>query len=157
MSQPGKFPPSMQDDRLAEFTDNALAGRLTQTEADVDKELLALEETVLRLKSAFPPVALEPSTVKQMQVRFNARAKREAREAKQPFWKKWLEPQSRLQFGMAFAAAALVIAFAIFSPAAATANLLASAAALAPMKNIFAALTLAGVILIFLWMKRRKS
>ncbi len=157
MSQLGKYPNSMQDDRLAEFTDQALAGRLNQTDADVDEELLALEETILRLKDAFPPAAaLDQSTVKQMQVRFNARVRREAREVKQPFWKKWFKPQSHLQLGMAFAAAAFLITFAVFAPSMTTVGPSTSATALTPMKNTFVVIALAGVILIFLWIKRRK-
>jgi hypothetical protein len=178
MSQLEKSPTSIQDDRLAEFTNQALAGRINQAEADVDADLLALEETVIRLKTAFPPAALDQAAIKQMQARFNTRARREAQEEKQPikgvfdviearvrretqeekqpFWKKWFEPQSRLQFGMAVATMALLIAFAVFSPLSITGGSSTSATALTPVKNIFMAVALAGFVLIFLWIRRRK-
>jgi hypothetical protein len=156
MSQLSKSPNSVKDDRLADFTDQVLAGKVNQAEANMDEELRALEETILRLKNAFPPAALDQSTVKKMQVRFKARVRRETQAVKQPFWKKWFEPQSRLQFAMAFAAMAVLIAIAVFSPLSTTAGSSTSATALVPVNGTFTVIALAGVLLlIFLW-KRRK-
>lgn len=156
MSQLVKYPNALQDDRLAEFTDQALAGNVNQAELNADAELLALEETILRLKNAFPSAAIDQPAVKQMQVRFNVRVRHEAQTVKQPFWKKWFEPQLRLQFGMAFTAMALLIAFTVFAPYITTVGSSTSAIALIPMKNIFMASALVVVFLIFLWITRRK-
>jgi len=156
MSQLTKSPISVEDDRLADFTDQALAGRVDRAEANADKEILVLEETVLRLKNALPPAALDQAAIKQMQVRFKARVKREAREVKQPFWKKWFEPQPRLQFTMSLVALALLIVFAVFSPLSATTGSSTSATALEPAKSSYVAFALAGILLIFIWIKRRK-
>jgi len=155
MSELSKSSNSIQDDRLADFTDQALAGRVDRVESNIDDETFALEQTILRLKNALPPAALDQSTIKQMQARFKARVKREAREVKQPFWKKWFEPQSRPQFAMAFAVMAALIVFVIFSPPA-TVGTSASATALSPVNGVFAIIALAGVLLIFVWAKRRK-
>lgn len=154
MSQLNKSPNSVKDERLADFTDQVLAGRVDRVESNADEELLALQETVLRLRQTIPPAALDRAAVKQMQARFKARVKREAREVRQPFWKKWFEPQPRLQFAMAFAVTALLIAFAVFSPAAINGSS-SSATALTPVSGAIAALALAGILLLF-WLKRRK-
>jgi hypothetical protein len=156
MSQLNKSPNSLEDERLADFTDRVLAGRVDRVETDTDGETLALEDTILRLKQTLPSATLDQAAIKQMQVRFKARVKREAREIKQPFWKKWFEPQPRLQFAMAFAAMALVIALAVFSPIATTTGSSTSATALTPVNGTFGVIALAGVLLIFLWIKRRK-
>lgn len=146
----------IQDDRLADFTDQVLAGRFNEAEENLDEEMLALEQTILRLKTAFPPAALDQSAVKQMQVRFNARVRREAQEVKKPFWKAWFEPQNRAQFGMAFTAVALLIAFIVLSPSMTITGSSASGAALTPASGTLAAVALAGAFLVFLWIKRRK-
>jgi hypothetical protein len=156
MSQLSNSPNSVEDERLADFTDQVLAGRVDRAEADADEETIALEETILRMKAAFPTAALDQAAIKKMQVRFKARVKREAQEVKQPFWKKWFEPQPRLQFAMAFAVVALLIAFAVLSPISTTAGSSTSATAMTPVKGIFVATALAGVLFVFLWINRRK-
>lgn len=157
MSQTSEHLNSKQDDdRLADFTDQVLEGKLAQAEADLDEELLGLEKTILRLNRSFPPASLDQAAVKQMQVRFNARMRRESQEEKQPFWKKWFEPQLRPKFGMAFAAVALSIALVVLSTSSTNAGPLITATALTPTKSIYIAGILAGVILIFLWVKRPK-
>lgn len=159
MHQPGKYPNSIQDDdRLADFTDQVLDGKLKQAESNVDEELLGLEETILSLKRSLPSTPLDQAAIKQMQVRLNARIRREAQETKRPFWKKWFEPQSRPKFGMAVVAVALLIALVIFLPSVTTSGSPSiTATALTPAKNIlFIVSILAGIILIFLWTKRPK-
>jgi len=156
MSQLGTPPSSKQDDRLAEFTDQLLTGRINQAGAEADEELVALEETILRLKNAFPPAPLDTSTVKQMQVRFNARVRREAQETKIPFWKKWLEPKPRLLYATAFAAMAFLVVFAVLSPLSTTVGSSTPATALNLSGGIVAVVMVAGMILVFLLIKRRK-
>lgn len=157
MNQPNNRPNSLQDNRLADFTDRFMEGRIKQVESDADEDLLDLEKTIIRLNQAFPPVSLDEATVKQMQVRLNARIRRETKEAKQPFWKRWVEPQFRLQFGVMIMALALVIAIAISPSSFTTAGSSINATALTPMQNSIG-VVLAGVILILLWIwiRRRK-
>jgi hypothetical protein len=161
MEQSGKNPNSIQDDnRLADFTDQVLEGKLKQAESNVDEELLGLEETILRLKSSIPSTPLDQAAVKQMQIRLNARIRRESQQEKQTFWKTWIEPILRPQFGMAFAVVALLVALVVFSPSLATNTgsvpLAGTALPSTPTANILVVSILAGVILIFLWIKRPK-
>jgi hypothetical protein len=156
MNKNSKIPNPTQDDRLSNFADQALSGRVSQIEAELDDELVGLEQTVLRLQNAFPPITLDQIPVKQMQVRLNARIRRENQEKKEPFWKKWFEPQARLQIGMAFAAVALMVTLAVFSPSLTTAGSSTTGTALTPIKNSFVVIMLAGLILITIWIKRRK-
>ncbi len=156
MNQPNNRPHSIQEDnRLADFTNQILEGRNKQIESNVDEELIGLEKTILRLNQAFPLTSLDEATVKQMQVRLNARMRREEQETKQPFWKKWFEPQYRLQFGMIFIVMALVFLFITSPPSFTTAGSSITATALTPMQNSIV-VVLAGVILVLLWIKRRK-
>jgi hypothetical protein len=147
----------MQDNRLADFTDRVLEGRATEIETGVDEELLGLEKTVLRLNQAFPAVSLDEAAVKQMQVRLNARMRREQREDAQPFWRRWFEPQFRLQFGMILIMMALVIVIVVSPISYTTAGSSMNATALTPTQGSVA-LALAGVIfvLLWIWIKRRK-
>lgn len=145
-----------QDDRLTDFADQVAQGKTKQTESNADDELLNLEKTILRLNQSLPSVSVDEATAKQMQVRLNSRIRREAQEIKGPFWKKWLAPQARSQFGFAFVIVVLLITFAIFSASSTDSGSTITATALNPAKNIFIAGILALVIAIFLWIKRPK-
>jgi hypothetical protein len=157
MNQPNDRPNSIQDRRLADFTDQVLEGKVKQVEADVDEELLGLEKTILRLNQAFPLASLDEATIKQMQVRLNARMRREEQEIKKPFWKRWFEPQFRLQFAVTFIVAALLVIIATSPFSFTVADSSTTATALTPMKNSIV-VVLAGAVLVLLWMwiKRRK-
>jgi hypothetical protein len=145
-----------QDKRLADFTDRVMDGKVREVEVGVDEELQGLEETILRMKEAFPVMELNEARLKQMQVRLNVRMRRELGKVREPFWKKWFEPQNRLQFAMAIAAMGLVIVVLATSS-----NLFVdsstTATALSPMKNSLM-MMLAGVVLavLWVWIKRRK-
>jgi hypothetical protein len=154
MSQLSKSPNLTADERLADFTERALAGKMDQVELDADDELIALEKTILRLKRAIPPAGLDQAEAKRMQVRFKARIRREAQQERQPFWKKWFEPQPRLQFAMAFAVAAALIAFVIVSPSIPGSS--TSGTALNPATGTFVVAALAGILFVLLWIKRRR-
>ena len=156
MNQPNKQPNSIQDQRLVDFTDQVFEGRIKQVESDVNDELLSLEKTILRLNQAFPLTSLDEAAVKQMQVRLNARMRREEQAARQPFFKKWFEPQSRLQFGIALILAVSSIIFVIFSPSFATSGSSINATALTSSQSSIVAAAMVGVLLIILWIKRRK-
>ena len=158
MDQSGKNSNLIKDsNRLADFTDQVLNGKLEKVESNVDGELLGLEETILRLKSSIPSTPLDQAAIKQMQVRLKTRIQREAREVQLPFWKKWIV--SRPQLGMAFAVALVLVVLVIFSPSLSTAGpapLTGTALAPSSTKNILIVSIAAGVMLIFFWMKRPK-
>ncbi|MBK9207157.1 MAG: hypothetical protein IPL71_02130 [Anaerolineales bacterium] len=160
MDQSGKNSNLIKDsNRLADFTDQVLNGKLEKVESNVDGELLGLEETILRLKSSIPSTPLDQAAIKQMQVRLKTRIQREAREVQPPFWKKWIEIISRPQLGMAFAVALVLVVLVIFSPSLFTAGpapLTGTALAPSSTKNILIVSIAAGVMLIFFWMKRPK-
>lgn len=157
MDQSGKNPNTMHDDdRLADFTNQVLDGRLEQAESNVTDELLALEETILRLKQSLPSAPLDQAAIKQMQVRLKARIRREEQQTRQPFWKRWLEPQFRPQLGMAFAAVALLIVFVVISPSLVSGGSTVTGTALTPSRNIVVVAILAGIILFLLRIKRPK-
>ena len=160
MEQSGKNPNSKQDDdRLADFTDQVIEGKLKQVESNVDEELLGLEETILRLKRTLPSSSLDQAAVKQMQVRLSARIKREAQQEQPPFWKKLAEAIFRPQFGMAFAVMLVFVTLVIFSPSlTATGSTPLTGTALTPSstRNILIVSGVAAVILIFAWTKRPK-
>jgi hypothetical protein len=155
MTQSGEHPNLIHDNRLAEFTDLVLEGKVKHADSNVEEELLDLEQTILRLNQAFPPVSLDDATVKKMQVRLSARMRRETQQAKQPFWKKWFEPRYRLQFGMAFTLAALMIVFAIFAPSTGGGSSV-TGTALTPLQGPIVVVVLAGLVLFVYWMNRRK-
>jgi hypothetical protein len=141
------------DDRLTEFTDEALAGQVDQPASDSDADLLLLEETVLRLKNAYPPPSLDNARVKQMQVRFKNRLRREMQEAQQPFWKRWLP---RPQVWAALGALSAVILFVVLSPQFSTAGSSTSATALSPARGIILALAVILFAALVFWAHRRK-
>lgn len=153
MNRPRHTLKSNQDDRLADFTDDVIEGHVQQSASNVDEELLLLEETVLRLKTTYPPVTLDEARVKQMHVRLKHRIKREKQEADQPFWKKWFSsPQIRIAAG----ALCLLIIFVLVFPLIPAAGSSTTATALTPAQRPLVAAGLAGVILLILWIKRRK-
>ena len=145
-----------QDNRLADFVDQVLEGKMKQAESNVDDELLGLEQTILRLNQSLPPVSLDEATVKQMQVRLNARIRRESQEVKQPFWVKWFSSQTRPQLGFAFAAIALLIFLFVGTPLLSTDSSSTTGTALTPMNNMVVAGVLVGGILVIFWLMRRK-
>jgi hypothetical protein len=141
------------DDRLAEFTDEVLEGRAQQTASNTDEELLLLKDTVLRLRKAYPPVSLDEARIKQMHVRLKNRMRREAQDEEQPFWKKWL---ARPQAGVLIGALGVLLIFVFASPYLNAAGSSTTAIALTPVQGTFAVLGLTLVIVLILWIKRRK-
>jgi len=153
--------PSDQDERLADFTERVLKGQLKGTESIVDEELRGLEETILRLQQAIPPASLDEAAVKQMQVRLNARIRKEGRSRPPSFWEKWFGAEwrsnlPRPQYGMAFAAVAMIVVLVLLIPSLVTSGTPTTATALTPSQNIIVVLVLAGVIFFIFWVSRRK-
>jgi len=105
------------DDRLVEFTDRVLVGEVRDVDSKVDEELRGLEETVLRLHRTLPHTSLDEAAVKQMQVRLNARIRKKSAQIVPSFWRRIFPlNQVRPQFGLAFAAVALILAFVVLIP-----------------------------------------
>ncbi len=145
----------MQDERLADFTDRVLAGKADQSETDADEELLALEETILRVQKAFPPVHLSQAAVKQMQARFKSRLKKQEK-ASEPFWKKWLASYSNASLSMTFAAAALMLLLAVLVfPSTPTGNSLPGTA-MRPSSGVLVFIVLLFLFAAVFWINRKK-
>lgn len=126
---------------------------MQQPASNADEELFLLEETILRLKHAYPPFSLDEAHVKQMHVRLKNRLRRESQDDEQPFWKKWLtRPQARLVIG----ALGLLLVFVLASPLLTTAGPSTTATALTSAQGKFVAAGLVVVMMLILWIKRRK-
>lgn len=148
------------DDRLAEFADRVLAGKVQQIEPNVEDELQDLEQMVLHMHQTFPPLSLEEADVKRMQANLNARIRREQQEAKPPFWKTWFgswqSQRTRQQTRLAFAGAMalILLAFAVPYLNSVNQNTVGTAGLGSPIvMGLIAAAFLAGLIF---WATRRK-
>jgi len=152
MSRPNSPLKSNLDDRLADFTDDILEGRTLENAPGSEEEMLELKETVLRLRTSFPPVNVDEARVKQMYVRLRNRMKREEQNPI-PFWKKFF---FNPQFGIAAGVLGILIIFILISPSLTTAGSSTAATALNSAFGPIAVVGLAAVILIIFWIKRRK-
>ncbi|MCE9646669.1 MAG: hypothetical protein K8S20_11785 [Chloroflexi bacterium] len=149
-----RFDPE-RDNRLTEFTDQVMEGKMEQPDSNADDELLGLEKTILRLNHFLPPVSLDESAIKQMQVRLNARMRREVRESRAPFWKKWFSYPARPQLLAGVVTAGLLILLVVFLPLSAGDGSTAGAALKPIGSTVLVAAVVAGVLYIF-WIMRRK-
>lgn len=101
-------PSKNQDDWLADFTDQILNGGSDDLPADGahDPELLAMTETLLRLKRAFPNQEADPAALKRMQKHILHQYEQE-KQGKSSWLdtirQAWQTPLHRRQLGMAFA------------------------------------------------------
>jgi hypothetical protein len=153
-----------QDDELSEFTDRVLKGQMKHTASDSDEEMRGLEETILRLHNNMPSSSLEESTKKQMLVRLNARIRREKEQPqKMSFWaslfsSEWIRNPSRPQFAAALGIIALVIAAVVVSPAlsGSSGGSTIIGTALSGSNSFILPAVLLGLIVLILWLKRRR-
>lgn len=80
--------PLSQDDWLANFADQVLDGKITDLSTiSIDPEMRTLAETVLQLKTAFPPLATDAASAKRVQERVMAHARDE--EKRRERWNKY--------------------------------------------------------------------
>jgi len=87
----------------------------------------------------------------------NARIRREKQEIKPSFWGKWFgSGQSHPQMGWALAAITLLVVFLFLIPSFASSTSSTTATALTTTLNMFVVVVLAGIILVVLWVMRRK-
>ena len=144
------------DDRLAVFTDDVLVGK-AKAASDPDKDLLQLKQTILLLKNAYPPAEVSDAQIKQMYVRFKNRTKRENMEPKLPIWRWWLgrlqsHPLTRLTAAMVGILLVFVFLVPVFSPAGSS----ITATALNPVQGSLALGVGGAVIILYVWIVRRK-
>jgi anti-sigma-K factor RskA len=153
MHQPNRH--SSQDDKLAEFTDQVLAGKADQTASAADNDLLRLEDTVLRLNRTFPPHSPDSAAVKQMLVRLKARIKREERAVRPSFWRRLIDSQSAPQVVMALAVVAVLVVAVITIPSSSSDGAPLTGTALGG-GNVLVAAGLIGILtLIYLFVRRK--
>ena len=145
------------DDRLAEYTDEVLVGDV-MSPPDLYDELLYLKKTLLRLKSAYPPIEVGEAQIKQMYVRLKNRTKKEDLKAKLPYWRQWLGSlQTRPQFGLTAAVVTILLAFLFLSPVLSSAGSSTTAFAINPAQGTWTMCAGSAVLIIlFLWVVRRK-
>lgn len=155
MSQPNEHTDTQKDDRLADFTDQVLAGKPPQPASHLDEELGGLEKTILHLSDTFPPETLNEAAVRQRLVRFKARVRREDQNAKPSFWKRWFDFQSNPQVGMILAAVAVMILLVIGIPALQPPGSSTMGTAFSG-GTFFIGLGLIGILLVIYWITRRK-
>jgi len=145
------------EDRLAEFTDQVLAGKNEQIESGADDELHRLEQTILRLRRAIAHTPLDETTVKRMQSNLKARLRIEDERTKVKFWQKWLRanrPYPQIAFAIC---AVAILLFALFiAPHLTQTGPSLSAVATRPSPFVVMLALLAGVTLFVIWVSHRK-
>jgi hypothetical protein len=83
-------PPSNKDNMLADFADLIRADDSSGFDLSADEELRGLEETLLRLNSAFPRESLNEETVKRMQADFGIRRRSQVAHEQKTNHQTWL-------------------------------------------------------------------
>jgi hypothetical protein len=152
MTRSRKQTAQYQDDQLAEFTDRLLEGKADEVASSTDPELRGLEETVLRLKRAFPKGVLDASSARRLQSDFQARVRKENRE-QQPAWR---SRQSRQRLGLVLAGIAIVIVVLVITPLLPVDNGSILGTAGTQLPGIGLAIVLGALLLLALWQARRK-
>jgi hypothetical protein len=148
-------PAKNQVEALADFTDHVLNGKASTLHAsDSDEELLGLEETALRLNLAFPQQAMDEKTIKRMQADFKMRRQKINASSHPVFW--WSQ-QNRQRLVLAVAIVAIILAVFLILPffASGSGNTQASAG-LHPQNIGLLAFLIGGVVLLAIWLGRRK-
>lgn len=143
-----------KDNQLADFADQVLEGKMKRSASHADDDLLALEETILRLNSSLPSDSLNDAEVKQMLVRFKARVRREEQVARPSFWKRLFDFQANPQMGLILAVVVVVLLILVipaFPLGTSTVTGTASSSG-----GVWTALGLIGVLLFIYWFSRRK-
>jgi hypothetical protein len=141
------------DDRLADFTDRVLSGEPNTPVSPSEKELLRLEETVLRLDQSFPQHAMDERTIKRMQADFNMRRRAILPRARPALW--WSQ-QTRQRVGLALAVIAVIVAVFVIVPFLASGGDILASAGLHPQSIGLLVFILGGVLLLAVWLGRRK-
>lgn len=155
--------PLNQDDWLADFADQVMAGRPADlSAAGADDEMQALANVVLRLKNAFPPEELDAATVKRMQRETLTRWRKEQQTAKKSwtniFHLDWLvAPNGRSQIGWSLTVIALAGLFILILPVLTSGsnnNIIGTAGL--QLRGVIPWVIPLAVILVMAWLLRRK-
>ena len=169
MTKPQKSKTTIED-QLVEFTDNILDDTdIDQDEATFapDPDLRALEETVLHLKRTFDDTDPDEVAIQRMRNNIVREWRQEEIELSQPFWHKWIQAlkpseqkwqsrQSRQRLSMAISLAALLVLMLISIPFMdATGSNQPGASGQNPGAVVI--IVFGGLILLVLWLFRRKS
>jgi anti-sigma-K factor RskA len=106
-----------KDDRLADFTDRLLAGEIEQdvTRREPDPELAQMQETLRRMRQAFPPQQANA----EMRNRIRARLTTEWRKNNIPVrtaQKSFLPSNRTLSLSLAIGAVAIIVLLVSFLP-----------------------------------------
>jgi hypothetical protein len=157
-----KIDPSAQEDAwLADFTDSIMDGEADSLPAAApNPEALALCESLLRLKHAFPKHELDSASARRMRTEVLERWRGE--EQKKLRWPEifrldWLTPSRRPQAGMAFAMLAIAGILIVAAPFLLSDGGSLSAAAGSKGFSAAMALALALLVVILFLLSRRKS
>ena len=157
------------EDQLANFTDLILNEKPVKKEESPfapDPELRALEETALRLKTTFGENGPSEAVIRRMQKNINREWRQQKNKASKPFWEKWfpiLQPskqkwqsrRSRQRQKLALSIAAMLALFFI-SISLLKETSLNQPAASGQDLNISIFIALGGLILLAVWLVRRK-
>ena len=168
MTQPQKNKMTIED-WLADFTDRILAEEnVKQDEATFapDPDLRALEQTSLRLKDAFDDGSPNEEVIQRMHRNIIEQWHQQQEQTKQPIWQKligsfkapeqkWRSQRSRQRFSMALSLATLAVLLLVAIP------FLNDPGTIQPgtsgqNPNVFVLVAFGGLILLALWLFRRK-
>ena len=157
------------EDQLADFTDHILAEeKVEQDEATFapDPDLRALQQTSLQLKEAFGDDTLDEVVIQRMQRNIIKQWRQQEEETRATVWQKltdlfkgndqkWQSQRSRQRLNMALSLAALVVLLLVAIP---FMNNPGSGQPGASGQNpsVFVLVAFGGLILLALWLIRRK-
>jgi hypothetical protein len=153
MNQPMK-PTQNPDDLLTEFADRVLDGEKARLDFSRDEELRGLEETIVRLNSAFPEESLDEKTVARMQSNFKSvvRSSTLNPESRPGGLSRWPRPRMVLTFAAVLTVVSLYLLTPFFPSG--TGNVEGSAG-MQGETTVFV-IALGSVIAILIWLRRNR-
>ncbi len=149
-----------EDTWLTDFADSILDGEADSPPAAApNAEALALAESLLRLKRAFPKQELDSASVKRMRAQVLEKWRE---EQKKPRWTDifrldWLTPTRRQQAGMAFAMLVLASILIVSAPFLFSNGVSLTAAAGTKIPGAAIGVALVALLVVLVLLLRRKS
>jgi hypothetical protein len=140
------------DEQLASFTDLVTKDSSNRAEVPGEHELQGLQEAVVRVRRAFPPVPV----TEQAALRMQARVVPQAREALRESRTRQAGKDVRRKWALGLAAAMAVVGLAVISPLLTSEMQGGTASAISPTVGALAAAGIAGVLLLALLIRGRK-
>ncbi len=168
MTKPRNSKPNLED-QLADYTDRILSRKaVKQDEATFapDPDLRALEQTALRLKTAFGNDGPDEAAIQRMRSNVIEGWQRGESKVSDPFWQKWIKAfkpsdqkwqsqRSRQRFSMALSIATLIVLMLISIPFLSTTGS-SQPGASGQTLNAVVLIALCGLILLAVWLFHRK-